>query len=732
MSAPKERLLAELKQIEFVKVFTKKDEVGRFAAEVRVHADSDKNAPGFLPAQVYEDAANSGNLYVAALEDGGALAYAGHLLFGGVYPNARVFQLYIKRQCRKYGIARRLLAALVEVLERECWLSVRAHVANDLQEANAAWERLGFSTIRQKPGRGSRQRVLNIRVKALRTPSLFGTPEDILATELQITTAFPVRTPVYLIDLNVFFDVYKRRPRAEYSAHVIAAGLRNLALIVIADEFVNELKRTSRTGSPDPALEFALELPRLPSPPSEKLNGILPELAKIVFPGRALSDQDKSDLVHLATAIHHNANGFITAENAIVRAHEQISSLYGIRVLHVSRFSELAQASTVDLSPLQNRISDWTLRISKPDKQTITSLDELFNEISVPDHFRRDFCEENTLASSRRAAAVTSESQILCAVTWDARSGLQSVIEARLISNEDHPSFETGVDAALLFLVNKIATDGPVLVRLEVPGANLMSLQICESRGFRQRSRTAQTVVLDKIAVGGVLDENRWPGFRAWARSVAGIQFSERLPDFVGELTNVNFSGANGRESAISLTAFESLAWPTIVLAGGRGGAMAPIRAEFSSALLDASPQLKLTPNEGPKLLPEKIYYSSAKNSKILKSGIPVIFYESGSGTGRSCAVGLARILQTTVTSKSAIPKRLLQHGVFEPDDIDQIGTQERIAVTTFDNLMLFKNPVSFRKLQQLRCTGNQNLISSFPLSFEQLRAVVQEGQARV
>ena len=91
----------------------------------------------------------------------------------------------------------------------------------------------------------------------------------------------------------------------------MSASFSNFVRLAITDEFVKELESTSDPQPTDPILDLARSLPRLPTPPPLSLVQITLDLREILFPSgsteRNLRTQDQSDLVHLATAIHHKA-----------------------------------------------------------------------------------------------------------------------------------------------------------------------------------------------------------------------------------------------------------------------------------------------------------------------------------------------------------------------------------------------------------------------------------------
>ena len=282
-------------------------------------ADAERDTLGFLPDRVYRDALFAGKLFVAIARDSGTDQYAGHLLFGGTYPFLRIFQVLVAPRFRRRRLASLLVQTLLKQAEEHGYLSIKARVAEDLSEANAFWEHEGFELIKRKSGGKSRGRTINIRARALETPTLFGTlPAD--AEPQCLLLSFPLSTPrpLYVIDLNVFLDLVKHRALNAETQRLIAAAWNRSIDVSVTEEFVVELRRATPASGADPVLDLALALPRLPHVPEALLQSLISELGTIVFPAKAstghLSRNDCSDLIHLATAIHHGAVGFVTGE----------------------------------------------------------------------------------------------------------------------------------------------------------------------------------------------------------------------------------------------------------------------------------------------------------------------------------------------------------------------------------------------------------------------------------
>lgn len=325
-----------------IRLLTQRSEIEPYVGKIREAADGEKAAFGFLPAKAYDEFAYQGRMIVAV---DAANSLVGYTLFGGALPQGRIFQTWASSEFRGRGVGRRLLLEVIRVLEKSSYLSVRADVASDLADANAFYSGLGFEIIRTRPGGKTRGRTINVRVRELSTPSLldFASASSPGIGSLSIEAPTAGRAPLYVLDLNVIFDVAKQRIRGPAASRVMAAAFENDVRLAITAELVKELERHSVPGTSDPVLELAKALPRLPLPPRSSGNVYMAELAPIVFPDRArdgkLTIQDRSDLMHLVAAIHECAAGFVTSEKAILRAAKPLHSQYGLDIVSPEAFS---------------------------------------------------------------------------------------------------------------------------------------------------------------------------------------------------------------------------------------------------------------------------------------------------------------------------------------------------------------------------------------------------------
>ena len=284
-----------------------------FLTAIRNQADRERDALGFLPEPAYAEALRQRKLILLLASADGDISYAGHLLFGGIYPTFKVMQISIADGHRNRGNATTLLRALIAQGEKENYLNVIANVASDLVAANSFYEKNGFVTARLKSGGVTRNRQINVRVLQLETPSLI----SLMVNQRQPKTIDiqprkrSLEAPIYVIDLNVFFDAIRTRTRSEYAGALIRAAFNHQIRIAISQEFEIELRRSSYDPTNDPILSLARTIPTLPKQEQTTLDELTPAIATAVFPERAsnarLSATDKSDVLHLAGAILQHA-----------------------------------------------------------------------------------------------------------------------------------------------------------------------------------------------------------------------------------------------------------------------------------------------------------------------------------------------------------------------------------------------------------------------------------------
>jgi len=717
-----------------VRILDQPIDVARWVGDVQAAADRNKAALGFLPEGVYSEAAEQGKLLIATIQTA-SQEYAGHLLFGGVYPNARIFQVHVEERYRLRSIGRRLVESVVRKMERDQFLSVISQVAVDLQ-ANSFWEKLQFETIRIRSGGKTTGRKINIRVRELNTPRLFSQTSikpPVEITDLRLLSRLSNISPRYAIDLNVIYDVVKRRPRAEEAGRLMQASFDNLVRLAVTEEFIEELQRTSIPNPTDPILELALRLPRLPRPTVSEMNRVLPELAVLVFPDRTarsrLTEQDRSDLMHLASAIHNKVAGFITSEKAILRAREQLNSRYSIDIVGPAEFIETLEPKvTLPLEELYADSGALAIKVSEINEQNVDQLRQFLSRMSVPPPMAQEMTATAT-NDSLRGVFVCCDDNVTGFATWGKPTAIRPKVSAFICVDEDHAAVDISVDHLLNTMSHESSLDMPTQISLRLLPGQVATRRIAAGHGFRSpANEDLSSANLQKVSVGRFVTRSNWELVSKQLERAADITLPAVITEFNGTSTQLSIGTPAGQKIAFPLIDLETLLSPVLLILPSRSGAIVPIRRTYAAHLIGAQQQKSFLASKEAILLRERVYFSAPKTSSVLQEGTPILFYESGAHGGRASIIAGARVVRSELMAKNEVLPRLYRQAVLSAEELGEISEATNVLASTFDNLLALPKPVSIARLRQIHCADPANFITAWRITSEQFQKVLEEG----
>jgi GNAT superfamily N-acetyltransferase/predicted nucleic acid-binding protein len=712
------------------------DEVYPHLQAVMDRGDADPGALGFLPGVAYEEAARQGKLLVAVARSDGPEMFAGHLLYGGAFPHLRVFQVFAEPSYRRIRVASRLVDFLVREAEESSYLTISARVAEDLGDANKFWEHKGFDLVKVIRGGPSRARMINVRVRHLNTPTLFDTrPLAVAPTQdLRLTDRVTPTSPTYSLDVNVLLDLAEGRPRRADVRRIIGAAMNSVLRLFVAQEFIRELERSRVPGQRDPVLEFARGLPQFPPVPGEAAERLFLELSMLVFPERArrgeLRDRDRSDLLHLITAIHHKANGFVTSEQGILRRRAALRANYGIDVIGVTELAELvAPDSCPPNADLAAAAPDRDIRISQLDEAHRAGVEEFLNAMGVSDAASRDAVSPGPVESPRRRYCVVCDRMQVGFAAWDSPRSIREV-DVEIFVDDTHPAAGSTADYLLDVAIRDACQRGPSVLRLVSSPVCTSVLAVAMARGFRRPQGDPEEVgpsVLKKVCIGQVVGPATLPFVRCEIQRLAQVGLPAELPPYTGPGTLLRVTTPRAGGALVTLDQMESLLGPTLFLLPGRSCALVPVRPEYAAELLESRSQRKMFPRMEASLFSERVYYSSQRTASVLQPGTLLLFYESSQSGKPGAVIACARVIRAALAFRPDISEETRRRGVLSPAQIDKLGRCGPKNLTYFDNMMRFRKPVQVRRLRQVGCKGT--LVTSKRVSAECFRRVVEEGE---
>jgi GNAT superfamily N-acetyltransferase/predicted nucleic acid-binding protein len=699
-------------------------------ADVVASADSDKNALGFYADSFFAEQARKSNLFVAVtVGNAGRLVYAGHLLFDAKHAKGMVLQVCVKREMRRHGIGRRLLDRLKGRLTDLSFISIYAGVAEDLREANAFWERNGFYVQRTRPGGKTRNRTILVRCHELGSPQLFERSGISSDNPFGLDTGLQGDRPIYLLDLNVLFDLGPRRPRHEAARDLFHAERHGACQLALSAELREELARTAATAPrSDPMHTWAAIFITFPTPPKAESDRLVAKLGAVVFPERSRDSSytanDLSDLTHLATAIHHRLAGFITNDNAILNAGKQIETEFATHVIsplvfqpsddlgsreEVFELSATGAARAVVSLPAESegQLRQMLLGLGLSDSDVVSQWGAL------------DSTERTVLRS-----AVFTETH-LTGYLASLRQVDRATITGRMALDESRPE---GRDAGRLLLNQLLARArdvAPSRVRLQLAPKQVTALELAVGAGFASAENGA---VLSKIVLNRIVTPENWAATVADLQALAQLKLPSACPVFKDIDQQIDVLCPDGNRRFVRLHEIESGLSPAVLCLAGRPAVITPIRRDFAEQLLEHSPQATFLPRARAAQYSERHYLSAERTLRYFTRGAIMLFYESGRGGGAAAVVAVARVKRAYLKPEKAIDQTDFDPSVLSADTLSSIGSSKAKTVTAFDNLIVLRRPVPLASLQRLGCGEPNHLRSTRPITSEQLTKILEEA----
>jgi ribosomal protein S18 acetylase RimI-like enzyme len=689
-----------------------------FLDAIRTQADSEREALGFLPAPAYAEAIKQRKLIALVADQDGRLAYAGHLLFGGIFPHLRVRQICIAPSHRRHGNATLLLRALKAQGEAEGYLSIVANVASDLTAANLFYERNGFATQRLKSGGVTRNRTINVKTLQLESPSLI----DLMSKPAAVTAIHFVQpkkraadAPLYAIDLNVFFDVVRQRARAVEAGAVFEAGLRHQIRVTATEELVRELERKSTDRANDPILALARSIPTLPVQDQAIIDELRPVITRCVFPDvapTALSSTDKSDVLHLCHAVVAGAAGYVTSDEKVLRARDKLMSQFGLDVIGLSEFVELLESPTE--TPTKSAKATRNFHISSANTPDIMELAR--SENVAPEAFL-----EVSITKSLRVSVSDSAGLIGVGLLSPAPS-LSHPSRSVVCVRQDHPYSSTVADFIISDQLRTCSRTSGCMVSLLDIGHHPITRRVASSHGFQPSKNDRSSLI--KVALGRPVTKISWNAARLTTERIGGFKIQESCPTYSDPMAQITL--ADGQQARLPLFELETLLSPTLLALPRRNAVIVPITAEFANALLGTEEQLSFLDVPEAQFLSHRTYFNTPRAANVMIRGSAIAFYESARAGGRGAIVAIARIVDVTAAIKDFIPEFMHRAAVVE--DVTNLTKSEKVLVTTFDNLMPLKTSVSLSVLRKIGCVPGSNFVSATRISVPHLEQILLTG----
>lgn len=706
------------------------EDVAPFLEQIVEAADAHRNALGFFPASVFRDSARRDRLLIITENLPAGRRYRGHILFRPQYPRAHVMQMLTLPEFQRCGLASKLINHLRSQLTQCGFISIYARVAEDLVESNEFWNRQGFYVQRVEKGGATRNRQIHVRCHELASPQLFPTSGIDAGNPLGLIASTGDVVPLFLLDLNVLFDVAPRRPRHEEAASLFQAERSNFCRLAISTEIREELHRTAHEGRTDPMAAYISLYPSFPLVDTKNCPPLLDELAALIFPARfesgRLTPNDRSDLRHVATAIQHDLAGLITNDGAILSAAPSIQARYGVEIVSPAAFK--VDGSSPSANSAFDTREDTTLRLNEISKDDELAVRALLSKLSLSGStIAAGWIPIDAQGRIATCCAIWHNNILVGYATWAAKGG-GGTTTIRIAVDETAAQALNAARILLNYMFEKLMIKGSQLIRLELPPKQSHVRELAAGFGFHS---TAEHSCLTKLVLGRVMTEGNWQHGRSEMSMKCGLKLPTAPPKFRNADQPIQVFTPNGNQTHVSLDMLETLLSPALFCLPGRPAVMTPIQSKFAAELLGSSPQASLLPHTTASLFHDRHYLSGPRTLRHFKRGTIILFYESTRKSGRAAVVAIGRVREAYLRPVDLLDRDSLEQSVLTTYSLDGIGKSKMKTVTVFDNIFTLPRPVPLSSLKRIGCGTANDLITTRALTDAQFQQILAEAFER-
>jgi len=561
----------------------------------------------------------------------------------------------------------------------------------------------------------------------LATLQLFPTSGLRATNPLGIALSSLNTTPLYLLDLNVLYDIAPRRFRREEASGLFQAERMNFCQLAVSSEVSEELRRTAHAGKTDPMEAYVSLFSALPFQKSESSEDLLSELSRIVFPHKKLlQPNDESDLRHLATAIQHKVTGFITNDEAVIKAANSIQAKYGLDVLSPAAFTLDTHAASSGTTFSVPRDVEFVIRELTDAEEPIVR--DFLAGLSLPaGEITQGWLP--TGAQKRLAVryAVWNGATLEGYVTWSGWSGADATI-LRAAVNEQSVAATYTARLVLTAMMEGLAEYGPRKLMIAVPTQQATLRDLVLGAGFRGEG---DSQFLAKVMLGRAITPDCWALARTDLANKCGVKLPDSIPSYRADNQRIEILTPDGNRNHISLDELEDLLSPALFCLPGRPAVITPVQRRFSELLLKCTPQKQLLSHSSSSLYQNRHYLSGPNTLASFKRGTLILFYESLKDKGRGELIAIARTREAYLKPFLELTSADFEQSVLSCETVTSIGKAELKTVTVFDSVFALPKGVPLEKLKEFGCGRPNDLITTHAITDAQLQKILKEAFGR-
>lgn len=639
----------------------------------------------------------------------------GYLMYRPSQQAACIVHLCVDKKWRGKHVARQLIDHLLQSTKGlySVWLACRRDYNLDKM-----WSAFGFTPRSDKIGRSKDGKLLTIWVVEHEHPTLLTMlTQKIIGSKL-----------CAVLDANVFYDLNQDNVnrQVEDSKALLADWLQSEVELCITDEIAVEINRNEDPIRRDKLRAFASSFTSLTCG-REELQKAADALRKH-FPEK-MTENDNSDLRHVARAIAAKAPFFITRDEELLNREEAIYAEFNLLIL---RPSDLI----IHLDELRREAAYQPVRVGG------TRLERRLVQANQQELLREAFIANKsgeTRVEFQRCLrkAIVEPSRFECCVMWDEQQD-----PLALLIYDRQESHELGIP---MLRLRRNYQFSPTVLR------HLVLLSI-KTAAQEQRSFTSiADPHLEDFIVSALQQDSFVKCQDGWlranvAKQQRAVDLSTSLRDLVKDLGDdyqfcQQFAAALEADNAtanIALMAeLERNLYPAKITDAEIPSFIISIQPKWAENLFDEdlANQGLFGADKNLALRREVVYYRSVRNSGNLQAPGRILWYVSqGKGSESYCGVKAIRACSRLDEIIIDTPKNLFRQfrrlGIYKFENVLDTANQNldnQVMAIRFSDTEIFSKPISYRRVQELLDKPNP-LLSPHRVSAKIFEKLYNEG----
>ena len=164
---------------------------------------------------------------------------------------------------------------------------------------------------------------------------------------------------------------------------------------------------------------------------------------------------EQSDLVHLASCVHHKAFGFVTRDARILRHSGTLLEKYKLRVISPLDLSESFGEVETYRPALSVAVGQKEIKVSTLDDGIDTAAEDFLRKLGINETTISYCLSPGTTQSPRTRLVVQMRDVIVGIASWEAKVGFTGNSQAYLYVEEENPVSDKAIDHLLESMINR-------------------------------------------------------------------------------------------------------------------------------------------------------------------------------------------------------------------------------------------------------------------------------------